>query len=239
MRILVTNDDGIFAPGIALLAEKAKDFGEVTVVAPRNQCSAMSHHITLGEKMRLRKEDFPVPGVEAYSLEGTPADCVRFVMRGQLIEKPDLLLSGINDGANCGVDTLYSATVGAAMEAVLYRVPAICFSQLRLPETSHEIVNRMILPIMEELIQEPLSDGYVWNVNFPACSYEDFQGILRNRVLDRDCFFEDVYEANPLDEESWDVRLIDRMRQEAIEGTDIAAVLSGHISIGKIQNMVF
>ena len=121
MRILVTNDDGIRSPYLAMLAQAAKDLGEVTVIAPMEQCSAMSHRITLYKPMEMQREaDFPVEGVEAYRIDATPADCVRISYHGlfERGQEPELVLSGINDGANCGYDTLYSATVGAAMEAV-------------------------------------------------------------------------------------------------------------------------
>ena len=108
MRILVVNDDGIKAEGIRRLAACAKKFGEVWVVAPARQCSAMSQRITVRENLEVRKADFPVMGVKAYSVDGTPADCVKVALNHLLPEKPDTVFSGINEGYNEGYDILYS-----------------------------------------------------------------------------------------------------------------------------------
>ena len=120
MRILITNDDGINAIGIHKLAEMAKKLGEVWVVAPEGQCSAMSQKITVSDKIRLAKApDFPVSGVKAYRLGGTPADCVKVAVEYLMTEKPDVVFSGINNGYNAGIEVSYSGTVAAAMEALL------------------------------------------------------------------------------------------------------------------------
>ena len=130
-RILVVNDDGIGAEGIVRLAAAAKNLGEVWVVAPGQQCSAMSHCITVRGSLQIRQEDFPVPGVKAYSVAGTPADCVKVGIRHLMQDRPDVVFSGINCGYNVGVDILYSGTVGAAMEALVNGIPAIAFSEER------------------------------------------------------------------------------------------------------------
>ena len=120
MKILVVNDDSIHAPGIVLLAKAAMELGEVTVVAPANQCSAMSQRITIRGDMRVDKvQDFPVPVKAAYKVDGTPADCLKIAMQYLLEEKPDYVFSGINDGYNAGFDIAYSGTLGAAFEAVM------------------------------------------------------------------------------------------------------------------------
>ena len=163
MKILVTNDDGIRAPGIAFLAEAAARLGSVLVIAPKEQQSAMSHRITLDRSMRLERcSTFSLKGVEAYSLDGTPADCVRAAFLGAFDEKPDLVLSGINEGANCGFDIQYSATVGAAMEALLYGVPALCFSQERGPVG--EVCREYLFRILEDLAGRRLPRNQIWNV---------------------------------------------------------------------------
>ena len=127
MRILVTNDDGICAHGIVRLAEAAKKLGEVTVIAPEHECSAMSHHITLRRNMIMKRHDFPVEGVKAFSCTGSPADCVRVGCLYLLPRKPDVVLSGVNHGWNVATDIQYSATAGAAMEAAFQEIPAIAF----------------------------------------------------------------------------------------------------------------
>ena len=129
MNILVVNDDSIHSPGIALLAREAAKLGKVWVVAPASQCSAMSHRLSINSAMRVaRVPDFPAPVEGAWSVTGTPADCVKVALHYILKEKPDYVFSGINDGYNVGYDIAYSGTLGAAMEAVMNGIPAIAFS---------------------------------------------------------------------------------------------------------------
>ncbi len=126
MRILITNDDGIDALGIRLLATWAKKLGDVTVIAPQREQSAKSHAIDLINPIEVRKLDF-LDGVTAYSMDSTPADCIRFAMLG-LKEKFDLVLSGINIGINVGIDLVYSGTIGAAFETARYGIPSVAIS---------------------------------------------------------------------------------------------------------------
>jgi 5'-nucleotidase len=208
------------------------------------QSSAMSHHITLGNNMVIREqEDFPVENVLAYALDGSPADCVRSAFLGDFLgkRKPDLVLSGVNKGANCGYDILYSATVGAAMEAVLYDVPAICFSQNFFPEpyVSHtDVLNRYLTEIIEDLIHRPLSHGRVWNVNFPSCPMEDFRGILTERKPAQTAMWDDRYVVIKKENGTREITLNSAPIESAEPGTDIQAVLDGYISIGIIENMI-
>jgi 5'-nucleotidase len=239
MRILVTNDDGIRSPYLAMLAEAAKALGEVTVIAPMEQCSAMSHRITLYRPMEFQlQEDFPVEGVQAYRIDGTPADCVRISYHG-LFEKgkePELVLSGINDGANCGYDIQYSATVGAAMEAVLYHVPAICFSQRR--GGCDQILREHLSSILMELAQNMPGRGEAWNVNFPNCFPEQFRGILYDRRPAQTPFFDDVYYRQVRGDGGHDILLKAKEITGAEEGSDIQALIDGYISVGVIRNQV-
>lgn len=239
MRILVTNDDGIRSEYLAMLAEAAKALGEVTVIAPSQQCSAMSHRITLYRPMEFHPvEDFPVEGVRAYRIDATPADCVRISFHGlfEKGEEPELVLSGINDGANCGYDILYSATVGAAMEAVLYHVPAICFSQRR--GGCDLVMKEHLSSILEELVSRRLGQGEVWNVNFPCCGPEEFRGILYDRKPAQTPFFDDVYYRQEREEGGWDILLKAKEVTGAEEGSDIQALADGYISVGVIRNKV-
>lgn len=239
MRILVTNDDGIRSPYLAMLAEAAKALGEVTVIAPMEQCSAMSHRITLYRPMEFQlQEDFPVEGVRAYRIDGTPADCVRISYHG-LLEKgkePELVLSGINDGANCGYDIQYSATVGAAMEAVLYHVPAICFSQRR--GGCDQILREHLSSILMELAQNMPGRGEAWNVNFPNCFPEQFRGSLYDRRPAQTPFFDDVYYRQERGDGGHDILLRAEEITGAEEGSDIQALIDGYISVGVIRNQV-
>lgn len=254
MRILVTNDDGIEASGIVKLAECAKKFGDVMVMAPKTQCSGMSHHITLRRSMELRERpDFPVEAVRAYSLDGTPADCVRSVVHGMLdpdaegkgagtpeyfrnnADFPDAVFSGINAGANAGYDIVYSGTVGAAMEAALYGIPAVCFSQMKQPfsDATEEVLDRYLDRMAEECLKHPLKDGRIWNINFPDVPLSHFRGILRDRVPDHWAMFRDYYILK-----DGYTRVTDVIRTEGDIKTDIGAVLAGYISVGTVRNPV-
>ena len=163
-RILVVNDDGIGAEGIVRLAAAAKNLGEVWVVAPGQQCSAMSHCITVRGSLQIRQEDFPVPGVMAYSVAGTPADCVKVGIRHLMQDRPDVVFSGINCGYNVGVDILYSGTVGAAMEALLNGIPAIAFSEER--GGTSEVADACLLSVAEKLLEAGCAPDEIWNVNW-------------------------------------------------------------------------
>ena len=173
MDILITNDDGIASRGIIKLAKLAKAFGNVTVIAPKRQCSAMSQMITLRCDIKVAKEDFPVEGVKAYSITGTPADCIK-VGIAYLKLKPDYVFSGINNGYNTGFDIAYSGTVAAGMEAVMNGIPAIAFSVE--VDGEFDTIDGYLQDITKKLIErQPLTDG-IWNVNFPGSFIGELKG---------------------------------------------------------------
>ena len=128
IRILITNDDGIFSEGIRILTDIVKDFGEIYVAAPDRQRSAVSHAITIHEPIMVEKSDFPVNTAGAWSIGSTPADCIRIALNNLLPDKPDLILSGINNGTNYGGDILYSGTVAGAIEGFQHKIPSIALS---------------------------------------------------------------------------------------------------------------
>ena len=163
MRILITNDDGISAPGIRLLAEWAKKLGEVTVVAPKVEQSGMSHAIQFVHPIEIKKVPF-IEGVEAYSMDSTPADCVRFGVLG-LERKYDLVLSGINKGVNVGVDLVYSGTVAAIFEAARLDTPGIAFSTF--PDSQEEAA-KYFDKVYNFITDNALFDkDLIYNVNIP------------------------------------------------------------------------
>lgn len=238
MRILVTNDDGIRAEGLYHLAAMAAKLGEVWVVAPKRQASAMSHGITLHRDMELRLiRDFPVDGVHrAYSLDAKPADCVRMVMNSDLMPaRPDLVLSGVNRGENAGFDVQYSATVGCGLEALLYDVPAICFS-LHVNGSFSEW-DRAMEDITRDLMTRDTPERALWNVNFPACTAAECKGILEDRFISQMASFDDTYllQDHP-EEDAWNVHLLGIPVTQADEGSDIQALLDNYISIGHVVN---
>ena len=163
MRILITNDDGISAEGIALLAEWAKTKGEVTVVAPKVEQSGKSHAIDFTRPIEIKKVDL-MEGVRAYSLDSTPADCIRFAVLG-MNERYDLILSGINRGFNLGKDIVYSGTAGAIFEGGRLGIPGIAFSTD--PTTldgAKKHLERAYSFIMEN---DLLKESLLYNVNLP------------------------------------------------------------------------
>lgn len=236
-KILIANDDGIRAPGIALLANIAAEFADVYVVAPEGQCSGMSAKLTIlpESEMALRPYDFPAPVKGAWSLDGTPADCVKVALKYVLDFKPDAVLSGINDGMNAGLDVAYSGTIGAATEGVLNGVQSIAFSCR--DKRSTEVAAQYLPSILQELLEKPLAPGLLWNVNFPTCPLSECRGILRERYLEKHSYYENSYtcvrEENGAQYLS-PVALALRADQTAL-GSDINAVLDNYISIGTVR----
>ena len=236
MKILVVNDDSISAPGIEVLAGAAAQFGEVVVVAPEFQCSALSQKLTLRETLPIRQvDDFPVPVQEAWELEGTPVDCVKVAVDYVLKSKPDLVLSGINNGYNVGFDIAYSGTLGAAFEAARHGIPAMAFS---ITSNAHLAAAEPHLTyILKELLDEKLDRGEVWNVNFPALNKRPLMGILRDRPVAQTGMYSEKYEESR--REDGTVELIIRgtpMADADIPGgTDAAAVRAGYISVSRLS----
>lgn len=179
--ILVSNDDGITAPGIRHLVEVASRVGDVIVVAPDSPQSGKGHAITIANTLRLTKVDeFPgLEGVRAWECSGTPADCVKLAKREVLGGKaPDLVVSGINHGSNSSISVLYSGTMSAAIEAAIENIPAIGFS---LCEYGHEADFSHVLEYVERVIRQALEhgipEGVTLNVNFPPAKKGPIKGI--------------------------------------------------------------
>ena len=175
--ILITNDDGITAPGIMNLITVAKQLTDrIVVVAPDKPQSGMGHAITINAMLRLNK--FEMDGVDAYSCSGTPVDCVKIGITQVLKEKPDLIVSGINHGSNSSINVIYSGTMSAAVEGAIEGIPSIGFS---LCDTSIDAdfapTHSHILEIMEYVLRNNLGKSCCLNVNFPAISAELIRGI--------------------------------------------------------------
>jgi len=180
--ILVSNDDGVNAQGIAALVDIAKKFGDVVVVAPEEGQSGQSHAITSKLPLRLRKvksED----GAEWYAVNGTPADCVKLAMNQILKHKPDLLISGVNHGSNSSVSVIYSGTIGAAVEGTLYGIPSVGFSLLdHSPKADFSAVEQWFSPIIKKVMEEGLPHFTLLNVNIPNISADKVRGYKFSRV---------------------------------------------------------
>src|SRR5215213_4173140 len=176
--ILITNDDGITAPGIKNLIEAVKDLGKVVVVAPDKPQSGMGHAITIGVPLRLHKVNF-FEGIEAYQCTGTPVDCVKLAVDKVLHHKPDICLSGINHGANHSINVIYSGTMSAAVEAAIESIPSVGFSLLDYSlEADFSGARKYARLIVEELLKNPNYDRHmVLNVNFPAIDVTLIKGV--------------------------------------------------------------
>lgn len=236
MRILVVNDDGIHAEGIYHLAKMAKNLGEVWVVAPDEQCSAMSHRITVHGSIEVKKENDFLDGVKAYCVKGTPADCVKVGIQHVMPRKPDIVFSGINYGYNVGFNILYSGTVGAAMEALLSGIPAIAFSKEM--NNNYELVDAHLLSITNDLMNRPITKNEIWNVNIPGCPISEFKGILDERLPSQDSFHLDNYDRVELEGGDFRLNINGIGNTNAELGTDMKAVLDNYISIGKVKNTI-
>lgn len=176
--ILVTNDDGVTAPGIINLVEAVKDLGKIVVVAPDKPQSGMGHAITIGSPLRLHKIN-AFPGIEAYSCNGTPVDCVKLAVDKVLHRKPDLCLSGINHGANHSINVIYSGTMSAAVEAAIESIPAIGFSLLDFSiEANFDGARKYARIIVEKMLKMKLEKHMVLNVNIPAVDESEIKGVM-------------------------------------------------------------
>ena len=166
--ILITNDDGITAPGIRNLVESVKDIGKIVVVAPDKPQSGMGHAITIGEPLRLHKTHH-FEGIESYSCSGTPVDCVKLAVDKVLHRKPDLCLCGINHGANHSINVIYSGTMSAAVEAAIEDIPSAGFSLLDYSiEADFSGARYFARKVVELMLQTKLGKHTVLNVNIPA-----------------------------------------------------------------------
>jgi len=177
MRILVSNDDGYFAPGIACLAEALKAVAHVDVVAPERDRSGASNSLTLVRPLRLNRA-----ANGFYFVDGTPTDCVHLAITGLLDTEPDIVVSGINHGANLGDDVIYSGTVAAAMEGRFLGLPAIAVSLAGKRGTNFSTAARVVLQLLDRLKQHSLPSDTILNVNVPDLPYEQIQGYEATRL---------------------------------------------------------
>lgn len=177
MRILVTNDDGIEAVGIKLLAETLGEFGEVYVIAPDSEKSAVGHGITMHSPLRVKEIDNYVGGVKAWSISGTPSDCVKIGVEYLLDFKPDMVVSGINNGGNLGTDVLYSGTVSAAVEGAINEIPSIAFSLAGSGDLRYDVAKHYLPAIMREVIGNKELKSSLLNINIPSVEKDQIAGL--------------------------------------------------------------
>lgn len=222
MRILVTNDDGIYADGIRHLAAVAAELGEVIVVAPDREQSASSHSLTLNRPLRMRQVE-----ERSYAVDGTPTDCVNLAVQGILKDGlPDLVLSGINYGLNLGDDVTYSGTVSAAFEATLHQLPGIAFSQKVGEGFSFETAAELVRGVLKEVLAGGLTPDLLLNVNLPV---RPCGGVQLTRLGHRYYHQTVTEKQDPKGRSYFWIGGIPEWANE--EGTDFAAVEAGYVSV--------
>lgn len=234
MRILITNDDGIEAKGIRRLAEAARKMGEVWVIAPHVQRSSVSHCLSFGGTLEIKEYDYNMEGVKAFSCTGTPADCVKAGVTKFMDKKPNVILSGINYGYNIGDDIMYSGTANAAFEGSLLGIPSIAVSKGT--GDSFEVVDKYLDRLLKECIEKPLPKDQIWNLNFPDCPVSECNGVLRNRTVSRDPFWNDEYHMEKIGEGIYSLRHLPDRKWKGGEGTDLAAIVNKYVSVGIAHN---
>ncbi len=233
--ILVTNDDGITAPGIRALIAVMAEIGDVIVVAPDKPQSAMGHAITINSTLYLNKVSTENATITEYTCSGTPVDCVKLAVNEILKRKPDLCVSGINHGSNSSINVIYSGTMSAAVEAGIEGIPAIGFSLLDYDwNADFEPVKSFVKKIVEETLTKGLQESVVLNVNFPKLKENEIKGIKICR------------QAKAMWEEKFDKRQTpfgknyywltgEFVNQDKGEDTDEWALENGYISVVPVQ----
>lgn len=233
--ILVTNDDGITAPGIRALISVMSEIGTVVVVAPDKPQSAMGHAITLNSTLFINKVSLENAIVTEYSCSGTPVDCVKLAVNEILHQKPDLCVSGINHGSNSSINVIYSGTMSAAVEAGIEGIPAIGFSLLDYDwNADFDAIKPSIKKITLEVLEKGMPENVVFNVNFPKLKENEIKGIKICR------------QAKAIWMEKFDKRITPQgkdyywltgefVNQDKGEDTDEWALENGYISVVPVQ----
>ena len=233
--ILVTNDDGITAPGIRMLIEIMNEIGEVIVVAPDSPQSAMGHAITIDSTLHCSEVTVSDGPQKEYSCSGTPADCVKLAVNELLDRKPDLCVSGVNHGSNSSINVIYSGTMSAAMEAGIEGIPAIGFSLMdfRWNADFHPL-KKFIKQITLEALLQGIPRDIVLNVNFPKLKEKEIKGIKICRQAKANCVEEFDKRTNPMGKEYyWLTGTF--VNEDKGEDTDEWALEQGYVSIVPTQ----
>jgi 5'-nucleotidase len=234
MRILIANDDGYLAPGLAALVRACQGLGEIDVIAPEQNASGTSNSLTLGRPLSVFKADGEAQrGFQV--VNGTPSDCVHIALTGLLARRPDLVLSGINNGANMGDDTIYSGTVAAAMEGYLFGIPALAFSLIDKGWTNLDAAGRVARSVIDQVLAAPPAAGpWLLNVNIPNRADADSLPRVVTRLGRRHASEPVIRQRNPRGEEMFWIGPAGDAR-EAGAGTDFHATANGQVSITPLQ----
>ena len=229
MRILLSNDDGYFSPGLECLARALSQVAEITVVAPERDRSGASNSLTLDRPLSLKRA-----ANGYYHVNGTPTDCVHLAVTGMLDELPDMVVSGINHGANMGDDTIYSGTVAAATEGFLLGVPSVAVSLCSKEGAHFETAARVALDVVQMIMRQNISEPLLLNVNVPDVPYAELRGTVVTRLGKRHKAESVVRTVTPRNETVFWVGAAGAA-QDAGEGTDFYAVANHQVSITPLQ----
>jgi 5'-nucleotidase len=231
MYILLTNDDGYQSEGLAALRAALNEVGEVVVVAPDRNWSAAGHYRKLFDPLRAWEGALP-DGSPATICDGTPADCVALAIMGLLPRKPDLVVSGINLGANLGTDLLYSGTVAAAMEGIVFGVPGIAVSQVHVKDQPWDFrgAQAAVRRVVAKVAERSLPSGILLNLNAPPVPPEKLRGIRVSRLGRRSYRDELVVREDPRGRPYYWIAGSDP-EDHAEDGTDVAAIAEGFASL--------
>ena len=226
--ILVTNDDGYSSKGIKVLSDVASNFGETIIVAPNSEKSGKAHGITLYDPIRLEKID--TPDKLAYSINGTPVDCVKLAINSLLPRKPKLILSGVNHGLNVGRSILYSGTVSASSESIMIGIPSIAFSLQKSLNMDFTNVNSILEKIINCALMKDFPNDVIWNVNIPSSINKKSKGIKLTKQGKSN--FNEIYHKRKDPRNNiyfWVDGMIDSMEDDP--NVDEVAIRNGYVSI--------
>ncbi len=234
MRVLLTNDDGVTSPGLLALARAMREVGETFVVAPEHERSAASHAITIHKPLRVTPAVLGDAGVPAWATNGTPADCVVLGLLDLLGRPPDVVVSGINMGANLGMDLIYSGTVSAAVEAALFGIKSIAISVAAFKDLHWETAARFAASLVRTVAQRGLPPDTFLNVNVPNRPPEEIRGVQVTRQSSRRYLSRLEKRADPRGRDYyWLSGAPDG--EESAPGTDTRAVAEGWISVTPLR----
>lgn len=225
LHILLSNDDGFRAPGLAAMRAALEGLGRVTVVAPDRNRSGASNSLTLDRPLRVREESRGV-----YSVDGTPTDCVHLAITGLLEAEPDMVVAGVNAGANLGDDVLYSGTVAAAMEGRFLGLPAIAVSLAGSGDTHFAAAARVARELLERLQRDPLPADTILNINVPDCAFDAISGLEATRLGHRHRAEDVVSDTDPRGRPVYWIGAPGR-RADQGPGTDFAAIERHCVSV--------
>ena len=229
MKILLSNDDGYFAPGLNILAEHLAKIADITVVAPERNRSGASNSLTLDRPLSVKKASNGF-----FYVNGTPTDCVHIALTGLMSEMPDMVISGINDGANMGDDTIYSGTVAAAMEGYLLDIPSFAVSMSQHNATHFESAARVAVELVQHYQKAGFASPTLLNINVPDLPYDQLKGKVITRLGKRHKAEPVIQLKTPRNDTVYWVGAAGQPNDGG-EGTDFYAVAHNQVSISPIQ----